>query len=133
MKSWMNDGVAEIVIPLNPVTKKNSQQIKVNRKTGKPFVSQSDAYRAFEKACGYYIRWTEDPIDDTVNVRMVYYRKDWRRCDLVNLQEATLDILVKWGVLKDDNYTIVESMDGSRVFIDKKNPRTEITITKKEV
>ena len=48
--------------------------------------------------------------------------------DLVNLQEATLDVLVKYGVILDDNSNIVASMDGSRVLYDKNNPRTEIDI-----
>lgn len=132
MNNWQNDGLAEITIPLNPVPKKNSQRILINRKTGRPFISQSADYKAFETACGFYINWDEEPIDEPVNVRMVYYRKDRRRCDLVNLQEATLDILTKYGVLKDDNYNIVSTMDGSRVDVDKQNPRTEITITRKE-
>jgi Holliday junction resolvase RusA-like endonuclease len=51
-----------------------------------------------------------------------------RRCDLVNLQESTLDVLVKYGILADDNSNIVVSMDGSRVLYSKENPRTEIEI-----
>ena len=35
-------------------------------------------------------------------------------------------------VLEDDNYTIVESHDGSRVFYDKENPRVHIFIEKKD-
>ena len=60
---------------------------------------------------------------------MVFYLPDKRRGDLVNYQEAALDILVRAGVLADDNYKIVASMDGSRVLVDKARPRTEIEIT----
>ena len=49
-------------------------------------------------------------------------------CDLTNLLEAIDDILVSYGVLSDDNFTVIVSHDGSRVYIDKENPRTEITI-----
>lgn len=55
-----------------------------------------------------------------------------RRVDLVNLQEALCDILVKYGVLKDDNRNIVATMDGSMVLYDKENPRTEVEIKKIE-
>ena len=55
-----------------------------------------------------------------------------RRVDLGNLQASTCDILVKYKVIADDNCKIVASMDGSKVFYDKDNPRTEITITKLE-
>ena len=72
---------------------------------------------------------TYSPIYDPVNVKCVYYMPTRRRVDLVNLQEATLDVLVKYRIIDDDNSTIVVSMDGSRVFYDKNNPRTEITIT----
>ena len=125
----------KIVIELPPITKKNSQRILANRRTGKPFISPSAKYKAFERAAGYYITpcQPQQPIDYPVNVQCVYYMKDRRRSDLVNLQEATLDVLVRWNVLQDDNYKIVASMDGSRVEVDKDRPRTEITITQKEV
>ena len=51
-----------------------------------------------------------------------------RRCDLANHIEAIHDILVKAKILADDNYTIIASVDGSRVLCDKANPRTEIFI-----
>jgi hypothetical protein len=37
-------------------------------------------------------------------------------------------VLVKYGAIIDDNSLIVTSMDGSRVYYDKENPRTEIYI-----
>jgi hypothetical protein len=37
--------------------------------------------------------------------------------------------MVKAGLLKDDNYKILASHDGSRVMVDKNNPRTEVEIT----
>lgn len=52
-----------------------------------------------------------------------------RKVDALNLGEALDDILIKYGVIEDDNCLIVASHDGSRVFYDKENPRTEIEIT----
>lgn len=71
-------------------------------------------------------------IDFPVNVKCLYYMPTRRIVDMVNLEEATLDILVKYGVLQDDNSKIVASMDGSRVLYDKLRPRTEIEITAAE-
>lgn len=51
-----------------------------------------------------------------------------RLVDLSNLLESTCDILVLYGVLQDDNSRIVCSHDGSRVLLDRENPRAEITI-----
>lgn len=55
-----------------------------------------------------------------------------RRCDLANHIEAIHDILVEAKILADDDYTIIASVDGSRVLYDKSNPRTEIFIEELE-
>ena len=91
-------------------------------------VIPSAKYKKFEKDCGQYFPKVET-IDYPVNVKCLYWMPTRRRVDLVNLQEATLDILVKYKVLADDNSNIVVSMNGSQVLYDKENPRTEITIT----
>lgn len=119
----------EAMIPLNPRTKKNSQQIMINRKTGKPFVMQSSKYKEYEKNCGYFLKKLPEPISEPVNVKCVFYRETRIRCDLTNLLEAIDDVLVTYGVLADDNFTVIVGHDGSRVFIDRDNPRTEIEIT----
>ena len=48
---------------------------------------------------------------------------------MVNLEEALCDVLVKYKLLSDDNYTVIASMDGSRVAYSKEQARTEIEIT----
>lgn len=63
-----------------------------------------------------------------VNIKAVFYMPTRRRVDLVNLQEALLDVLVKYRVIEDDNSKIVYSMNGSYVDYDKENPRTEVEI-----
>ena len=39
-----------IVLLIPPRTKKNSQQILTNKKTGRSFIAPSGAYKAYEKA-----------------------------------------------------------------------------------
>ena len=122
----MND--IRIVIPITPVTKKNHQQIIMVK--GRPMIIPSKQYKKYEKDCAEYLQTVPfSAIDYPCNVKMVYYMPTHRRCDLVNLQESTLDVLVKYGILADDNCNIVASMDGSKVFFDKENPRTEIVIS----
>lgn len=41
--------IYKYTIPLPPVTKKNSQRILVNRKTGMPFIAPSSAYKRYEQ------------------------------------------------------------------------------------
>lgn len=118
-------------IPGRPITKKNHQQI-CRSKTGKPFVRQSKRYTDYETAAGYFIPCKNIGIDYPVNVQCVYYMPDCRRVDLVNLLEATCDILVHYRVLEDDNGKIVVSHDGSRVLYDKENPRVEVRIEENE-
>lgn len=118
----------KIVIPLEPITKKNSQQIIVNRATGRPQIIPSKRYRQYEKDCAPFIKGKGLAINEPVTVQCVYYMKTRRRVDLTNLLEATHDILVKYEVLADDNSNIIYSVDGSRVLYDKENPRTEIEI-----
>lgn len=119
----------QTMIPLNPKTKKNNQRILTNRKTGKPFVAQNNAYKQYEKDAGWFLKWHKPPINEPVNVKCVFYRQNEIRCDLANLEEAIYDIMVKYGVLADDNFKIIAGHDGSRVYVDRERPRTEIEIT----
>ena len=116
-----------ITIPGTPITKKNSQQIVYAG--GRPMIIPSKAYKDYRKACLYAIQpEARQRIDYPVNMCCVYYMPTKRRVDLCNLIEATCDILVDAGVLKDDNSTIVAAHDGSRVDLDREHPRVEITI-----
>lgn len=119
-----------ITIPLPPVTKKNSQRIVVVR--GRPLVMPSKVYKDYEKASALYVHRQDPPINYPVNVKCIYYMPTRRKVDLQNLVSATMDILVKYGVLEDDNSSIVVGNDGSRVLYDKEAPRTEIVITRME-
>lgn len=119
-----------IEIPVAPRTKKNSQQILLNPKTKRPFIMPSKLYKDYEKECAKYLPKLDNAIDYAVNVKCTYYMPTKRKCDLTNLLEATDDILVHYNILSDDNYNIIESHDGSRVYYDKENPRTEIEIEK---
>ena len=112
--------------------KKNSQQIYINKRTGKRFVTQSDRYKEFEKYCGYFLNQYQLNIDYAINLKCTFYVSDRRKRDLVNLLEAIQDILVKYHVIADDNYNIVKSVDGSRILYKKNREETIIEITKKE-
>lgn len=119
-----------ITLGIEPKTKKNHQDIIYNKKTKRRMVIPSKQYRDYEKACAEFIpQMPFNMFDCPVNVECVYYMPTHRRVDLTNLLQATLDILVKYGILKDDNCNIVASLDGSRVLYSKENPRTEIEIT----
>ena len=118
------------LIPAAPVTKKNSQQILMNRATGRAFVMPSKQYREYAAAAGYFLQPKPQggPISAPVNVTYTFFMPTRRKVDLANLISAADDILVKYGILADDNRDIIAGHDGSRVFYDKQEPRTEIRI-----
>lgn len=135
----------QAIIPLNPKTKKNHQEIKFKafgkngffKKTaygfkyvGVPFISQNDKYKQYEVDVGWFLKKIPEPISEPVNVKCIFYRDSRRRVDLTNLLEAIDDILVHYKILKDDNFEIIVSHDGSRVLVDSERPRTEIEITR---
>ena len=130
----------QITIPGNPTTKKNSRTARTGRtKDGRIYHYQgpSEKFTEYQKAAAPHLvippeRKKEFPINYPVNVKCIYYRDSLKRCDLSNLHEATDDILVFYGILKDDNFMIVAGHDGSRVKVDRVNPRTEIFITRME-
>ena len=117
------------IIPIAPVTKKNSSNIFINKNTGKRFISPSDRYKQYEK--DFMLLCPPIPIIDfPINLKAIYYMPSRRKVDLINLHSCLHDCLVKKGVLLDDNCSIIVSTDGSRVFYDKENPRTEVYIHK---
>ena len=120
----------EFAIPLTPISKKNSMRIVNNQKTGKPFLIASKQFKDYEKNALWFIPKLTKPIDYAVNVKCLFYMPTHRKCDLTNLLEAIDDIMVKSGLLEDDNFMIIQSHDGSRVLYDRDNARTEVYITK---
>ena len=125
----------QITIPICPITKKNHGRIVQKRfPNGKllPIMLPSEAYTKYEKQCKAYMPKMEAPINFRINLECHYYLETRRKCDLTNLLQATCDILVKYKVIEDDNYSIIASFDGTFADYDKEHPRTEIYITKKE-
>lgn len=108
-----------------PITKKNSSRIVKCGDFHK--IIPSKAYIAYEKDCLMQITGKfKKKLDGKYNLKCLYFMPTRHRVDLVNLLEATCDILVAADVIADDNSKIIVSHDGSRVLYDKDNPRVEI-------
>jgi len=123
-----------------PITKKNSQRI-VLAKNGRRFLIQSKQYLTYENDCLWQIKEQLTilslqrripkpvlfPIMGSVSLQALYYMPTKRIPDLINLLQATADILEKAKVIENDRNII--SLDGSKIMgVDKVSPRTEITI-----
>jgi len=131
----------KIIIPGNPVTKKNHSNfvtIPVKGSTRCPVCKKfhktmtrllpSNAYTEYQAEAIGYLPMMESIIIP-VNVKCLYYMGTRRKVDLTNLIAATHDILVHYHILADDNSSIIVSVNGSKVLYDKDNPRVEIEIT----
>lgn len=110
-----------------PRTKKNHQNIYRNAKTGKVFVSTSEAYKKYVREMEPQLPQLDELISSPVNVKCLFYMPTRRKCDLTNLLEAVDDLMIG-KVIADDNFSIVAGHDGSRVLYDKESPRTEVLI-----
>lgn len=138
----MNDTITAVItgvdkvsftISIAPVTKKNHGRIVMCGKY--PKLLPSKAYERYTKAAMPFLRAAFKDIgtiDYPVNLKCVFYLNRRYKGDLAGYLQAVQDLLVEAGILSDDNRNIVASVDGSEVLYDKANPRTEVTITKKE-
>jgi hypothetical protein len=134
-------------LPGNPCSSKNSRPIFINRKTNQRFIGKSKLLKdyienglialdiqkradirnlCFRKSDSDWEGARDYPIGIDIQITFTFYVKDNRRRDLVNLCQAPLDLLQKANIISDDS--IVKSLDGSRIYYDKANPRTEIEI-----
>jgi len=121
----------KLILTGRPITKKNSQ-IPIKTKSGKFFIIQSKQYREYEKNCLLQIKHQhllQPTITEKVSLKALYYMPDRRLPDLLNLLQATADIIEKAKVIENDGDII--SFDGSRIMeFDKENPRVEVYIDK---
>lgn len=124
----MSNVIIRFTVPLPPITKKNSQRIVI--RGNKPIILPSERYKEYEGQALRFIPKIKESIDFPVNVKCLFYMSTNRQCDLTNHLESIDDVMVKAGLLKDDNYKILASHDGSRVMVDNNNPRTEVEITR---
>jgi len=118
----------KLILKGRPATKKNSQRIAVT-KNGKRFIIQSKRYLEYEKNALWQLKaqYRGETIQGKIELKVLYYLADKRLPDLINLLQATCDILEKVRVIENDRNII--SFDKSKIMgIDKDNPRCEIEI-----
>ena len=113
-----------------PITKKNSQRILRNRKTGRNFIGPSKQFMVYKTDFLLQARKfrPKELINEPICIQAIYYMPTKHKVDITNLMNATHDLLQDAKIIADDSSDIVKSVDGSRVELDRKNPRVEITI-----
>lgn len=132
----MKEPLLSYIIELDTRTKKNHMTIagtgpkcpKCGKKA-RQFVRQGRANTEYSmKAAHFLMPRPKKPLEGPVHLVYKVYTQTKRVVDDLNLYASLDDILVKEGVLKDDNRNIIRSRDGSRVNYDKERPRAEIYI-----
>ena len=117
-----------VIVGITPVTKKNHQRIVYNKYLNQRWIAPSQQYIQYGKDAKWFLP-KDICINLPVNIKCIFYVPTKKLYDLSNLLEAIDDVMVEAGYIFDDNYKIIVSHDGSRVYYDKENPRTEIYIT----
>lgn len=129
------DEPISFTIPVPPRTKKNHSRIV---RTGRRFrMLPSEAYERYETEAMAWIaenrpELTRMRLSVPVRVSAVFYVDAARRVDINGLNQGLHDMMVKAGILADDsaiNPQVIVSTDGTGVMVDRKNPRTAVTIT----
>ena len=109
-----------------PRTKKNHQRI--GRVRGRPVIFQARTAEGWEEIAVIQLRavWKlRPPCPTPVAMRaMVYREKDTG--DLGNYLAAICDALERAGIVENDR--LIQSFDGSRLRLDRENPRVEIDL-----
>ena len=113
----------------NPIVKKNTQKVVWRR--GRSIVVYSAQYRSWWNNAMDELavqKKPAEPIDYPVILVCKFFMQTRRVVDLSALYEGIQDTLVKAEILKDDNFNIIVGHDGSRVLLDRDNPRIEVAI-----
>lgn len=122
-----------LVLPGAPRTKKNSASIQMagRRKIVKPSRAWLD-WR--DDVLSWWLRGARLearrvvplPVAYPVNCTALFYR-DRRAGDSTGYYQGLADVLQELGVVRDD--VLITQWDGSRLRVDRRNPRVELVLT----
>jgi Holliday junction resolvase RusA-like endonuclease len=113
-----------------PRTKKNSMQMVGTGTRDRPRLLQSKAAMEWADSAVLQLRSQRRgalPWQEPTNLMALVYQDAARQADLGNYLAAICDALQKAGVVFNDKY--IRGFDGSRIYIDRRNPRVEIHLS----
>ena len=119
----------EIVITGRTPSKKNSKIMVCRGKF--PMLLPSAKYKEWHKDAIIQLaqqKVPKDKLNKPIKITTTFYAPDKRVFDLSNKIESIHDLLVDYGFLEDDNYTILKEVVTIYGGLDRKNPRAEIKI-----
>jgi len=119
------------VIDGKPLSSKNSRPVFYTR-SGKPFIGKSKRLSQYTEKALWELKAQKAknresfPLTDDLRAKFTFFVPDKRKRDLVNLMQLPSDLLQRAEIIEDDCQ--IKCLDGSKILLDKKSPRTEIYI-----
>jgi Holliday junction resolvase RusA-like endonuclease len=118
--------ISKITINGRTPSKKNSRNIFV--RFGKLFNIPSKSYSEWHKESSKHLPKKPRGIEKVYSIKLEFWAPDKRKADISNKTESILDLFVDNGILKDDNWWIIDRMILVFHGLDRENPRCEVTI-----
>ena len=126
---WLEKDYQQFTIKGRIPSKKNSRIIVCRGKY--PLSLPSKKYTEWHKDAGeQLIKQVIDPIHivEECKITLTLFAPDKRKADLTNKAESVMDLLVDYGIIEDDNWFVVGSLQLVFGGVDRENPRVEIII-----
>lgn len=115
-------------------SKKNEHRIARNRKTGARFIRTSSRHDEWHRDAMRELLHQKTPKSRLAkfDLSVWFYAPDRGRADATNKLESVNDLLVDYGVIKDDSWWNIKKLYVDEVQLDRENPRVEIEIVEVE-
>lgn len=107
-------------------SQKNSKQIFINKRTGKPFITSSAKVKEWQVDAGWQLKMMRKCESYPIELDLHFYVADKRSRDLDNMCSSVLDALRAAGIILDDDWQHVRRITLSAEH-DGLNPRVVIS------
>lgn len=107
---------------------KNGKNVGVNPRTGRVFVTSNKIVKAWQDQASKQLKNYRGTAEGPLFIMMVFYNGDKRKRDMDNQASSVLDLLVKSGLIEDDNCFVITRLCLAFGGVDRENPRVEVTI-----
>lgn len=126
----------EWFIPYQMPSKKNSQQLFVNKATGRPGTTTSQRYKDYISVTKMYWQIFSREFRAVVerlelkyplDIEFTFVRKTKQKFDYIGICQSAQDIMVDFGFIPDDNHSYIKPHFAD-AEVNKANPGTRIKI-----
>ncbi len=92
------------------IAKKNNKQI-FRTKDGRPFITSSKLFKSWDEEAGIQLlQQGKCFFKGSVSIKVEFTVGDHRKFDMSNSFESIADLLVNYGIIVDDNYSVLQDI-----------------------